>query len=324
MPWVQDIAGLPAFVYWAILTLALGVASAGLLKGFGSLRRARLIEDVPTAKVRSAHQGYLELIGVAQAMEGEPIVAPLSGVQCCWYRYRIEERDRHSWDLVRRGESDGLFLLRDDTGDCVVDPEGAAVSAQHLESWFGDGGLGGFAGVHHRGLKPVGWLEKLADAGIRVTSSAIGAGARFRYTEEVILPGDPVYAIGHFKSYDDIDHRRNREEVTAQILREWKQRPATLKERFDQNRDGYVDPQEWEHARGVAARQAVAAYAEQMQGQQLHSLSLPTEQGLPYLISNLAQFSLTRRYRWRGAGGLVLFFFAGSLATLLLSARFVT
>lgn len=323
MPWVQDIVGLPPFPFWVILCVAVALAIVGLLRGFGSLQRARLIEDVPTAKVRSAHQGYVELIGTAQAMEGEPIIAPLSGMQCCWYRYRVQERDRNRWNLVRRGESDGLFLLSDDTGECLIDPEGAKVSAQHVESWFGDGGLGGFPGVHHRALKPDGWLEKLADAGIRVTSSAMGAGARYRYTEEVILPDDPVYAIGHFKSYDDIDHQRNRRELTAEILREWKQRPATLKERFDHNRDGRIDTHEWADARRVAAGEAAAAYAAQMQGQQLHSLSRPNQRGLPYLISNLAEFGLVRRYRWRGAGGLGLFFLAGSLATLLLSARFL-
>lgn len=322
MPWVQELADLPPFLFWTILGSVAGLAIAGLLNGFGSLHRARLIEDVPTAKVRSAHQGYVELIGTAQDLPGEPIVAPLSGMQCCWYRYRVEERGRHRWNLLRRGESDGLFLLSDDTGDCLVDPDGASVCAQHAESWFDGGGLGGAPGVHHRALKPQGWLETLADTGIRVTSAAMAAGARYRYTEEVIMAGDPIYAIGRFKSYDDIDHQRNRRELTAEILREWKQHPTTLKARFDHNRDGRLDAQEWEDARRVAAGQAVETYTEQVQGQHLHSLSCPSERGLPYLISNLKEFGLVRRYRWRGAAGLGLFFFAGGVATLLLTARF--
>ena len=69
---------------------------------------------------------------------------------------------------VRRGESDGLFLLHDETGECLVDPEGASVTAMHGETWFGDGSFGGSPGTYHRGGRPQGLLEKLAHAGIEV------------------------------------------------------------------------------------------------------------------------------------------------------------
>ena len=64
------------------------LALASLRAGFSGLRRTRHIEDVPTARVRSAHQGYVELIGTAHTMNGEPIIAPLSNTSCCWYRSR--------------------------------------------------------------------------------------------------------------------------------------------------------------------------------------------------------------------------------------------
>lgn len=47
--------------------------------GFRQLHRARLIEDTPTSRIRSAAQGYAELEGRAVAL-GDPLYAPLSGV----------------------------------------------------------------------------------------------------------------------------------------------------------------------------------------------------------------------------------------------------
>ncbi|MEJ2575238.1 MAG: GIDE domain-containing protein [Gammaproteobacteria bacterium] len=319
---VDDIAQLPPFPFWLSVVLAVGLALFGLFAVYRGLHRARTIENAPTARVRSAHQGYVELVGKAQVLEGEPIVAPLSGIQCCWYRFRVEERDQRRWRAVRHGESDGLFLLRDDTGDCLIDPEGAIITAQHAEAWFGNGEFGGSPGVHHRGLRPRGQVERLLHAGLELGGGVLGGSSRYRYWEQVILPGDPLYAVGHFKSYDDIDHRRNRQELTAELLREWKRNAATLRARFDRDRNGRVDAEEWEHARRVAAQEAAERYAEQMRGQQLHSLARPADGRLPYLISNLPEFGLVKRYRWSALGGLVLFFGAGAAAVMLFSTRF--
>lgn len=41
-------------------------------------QHARLIQNIPTARIRSAPQGYIELIGQAGMMEGLVIFSPLS------------------------------------------------------------------------------------------------------------------------------------------------------------------------------------------------------------------------------------------------------
>ncbi len=321
MSLVADIAGMPAPHFWVFSGVAALLSLVGLVLGFRNLGRARLIEDLPTARVRSAPQGYVELAGIAKAMAGEPIIAPLSALACCWYSFKVEERRNDKWHKVRAGASDGLFLLRDGTGECLVDPAGAEITAQHRETWYGDGSLFQMPGLHRRAADDPGVAAKLASIGIRLAASPLAAAERYRYTEEVILGGDPLYAIGQFKTLDDIDHGQHRAELAAQILRDWKQRPDTLRERFDHDRNGVVDGTEWEQARQLAAQLANEEYAAQAAGQHLHTLSRPPDRGLPYLISNVAEFALVRRYRWKGAGGLVLFFLAGAGATLLLSAR---
>src|SRR4030066_2537101 len=132
--------------YWIFLVAMTALASCGFLGMFRFLRRIRLIEDTPTAKIRSAPQGYVELTGISRLMQGDLIIAPLTGKQCTWYSYKIEERSdspgirggRHKgWRVIEAKTSDDLFLLADDTGECVIDPEGATVTPAETEVWFG-------------------------------------------------------------------------------------------------------------------------------------------------------------------------------------------
>ena len=82
------------FWFWA-LTFS-GLSALAFYFAFRNLARARLIEDTPTSRVRSAHQGYVELEGEAAAMQGEPILSPLTQTACCWFRYKIETSSRQS------------------------------------------------------------------------------------------------------------------------------------------------------------------------------------------------------------------------------------
>ena len=291
-----------------VLLLVLAAAAAfGFYQGFRRLWKARVIEDAPTAKVRSAHQGYVELVGEAQAMRGEPIIAPLSKTTCCWYRYTIEKRNGKDWDLVRKEVSDNLFLLRDDTGECILDPEGAEVTPHRKQIWYGDGNEPMLV------VMPPPGAEGVQIGPVVMRSTAGSFSGRNRYTEELILAGDPLYALGAFKTLDDIDHHRSRSEITTALLRDWKRDWRRLLHRFDHNRDGDIDAAEWEDARRVAEREAAREHAEQVASQHLNTLRRPAERGRPFLLSTLPQSKLARRYRWQAAGGMFLFLAAGGV-----------
>jgi len=305
----------PFFVMCAVLTLiAFGA-------GYTGLRRARHIEDVPTARVRSAPQGYVELIGQARSMDGELIVAPLSKTECCWFEYRVERRGNKDWRTIESATSDGIFLLRDETGECVIDPEGAEVTSRHKQRWADDGsGWGGHA-VHAR----LPSLGRTADLVVKVGGKVLeglGSGmGRYRYTESVILDGDSLYAVGQFHSVGASGDGNTRRELTGAILREWKRQPETLRERFDRNRDGVVDLDEWENARAIADREAAREQAEHDRAAPLHILKKPTD-GRYFLLSNLEEFDLLRRYRWRMRIGFSLFLLLGGALSLMVSTRF--
>lgn len=44
-----------------------------------------MMQDMPTALLRSAAQGYNEFKGKANLLPGEPIIAPLTKLSCIWY-----------------------------------------------------------------------------------------------------------------------------------------------------------------------------------------------------------------------------------------------
>jgi hypothetical protein len=87
-----------------------------------SFQHARVMEDMPTSKVRSAAQGFVELSGIQNALEGTPLSAPLTGSACTWWDYKIEKRKRRRsssgqnsdrWVTVERETSVGFFSLLD-------------------------------------------------------------------------------------------------------------------------------------------------------------------------------------------------------------------
>ena len=310
--WFDKLAHAPD----GFLAFSAVIAMAVFYAAFSGLRRARQIEDVPTARVRSAPQGYVELTGTAQSLDGDPIVSPLSRTVCCWYRFKVERRAEKGWRGVDSGASDGIFLLRDETGDCIIDPEGAEVTTEHKRTWYDNGDGWGAHGVHMR----LPSLGRTSDTIVNVTErlfSGMGGGGDYRYTEAVILPGDPLYAIGRFHTVGPGERASTIRELTSAILREWKRRPETLRERFDSDRDGKIDADEWERARSAAEREAIREYAQQFRHDQLHTLKKPADRRL-FLLSNLPEFGLLRRYRWQtrlGFGGFLLL--AAGIAVML-------
>lgn len=233
--------------WWSVAALATAVGASGW-HALRQLGHKRLMENLPTSLIRSAAQGYVELQGHALLIEGDPIVAALTGQSCAWYRYRVERRERDTdprghtrtrWHTIDQGVSEHLFALRDGTGMCVVDPDGARVLPSCRNVWYGNSRLPPRVTATGR------WSRYLGLAGF---------GRSYRYLEERIAIGAPLYALGFFRSHAGSAVGPDPTEV-ASLLREWKNDRAELVRRFDTNRDGTVDAQEWEAARGAAERE---------------------------------------------------------------------
>ncbi|BCX89067.1 hypothetical protein MIN45_P1437 [Methylomarinovum tepidoasis] len=275
---------LPAWQFWILIIAAAVVTLVALWLGIRKLRLARLIEDTPTARIRSAPQGFVELVGRAVMLEGEPVIAPLSGRYCVWYRYRVEAwrqgfGQRGRWRVVEEGESEALFALEDGSGRCIVDPAGAQVVTHHENTWRSDERL---PPGHH---------------------DPFGA---YRYQECRLEADDPLYALGWFQTLRGSGEDSLKAE-TASLLRRWKADRAALLQRFDINRDGEIDPKEWRLVRKQAERTVLRQRLQRQAPAAVNLLQRPPRRGQPYVLSSYPQAYLSRRYRWQGWGGLLVF-----------------
>jgi hypothetical protein len=306
----------PAAVGIAIAVLAAGSAFCSW-RTWRNVSHIRLIEDTPTAKIRSAPQGYVELEGVGKLMDGPPIIAKLSGLPCVWYRYKIEQQVKthykgHTqtrWDVIEKDESTETFWLQDDTGRVVIDPEGADVTPRHKDSWRSSSNLGSMA-------RPVNVTSFIA--------SHTGHGT-YRLTEERINPGERLYALGLLKSVSSYTSQPTVGEDVREMLKDWKKDQPTLLQRFDLNKDGKIDETEWRLARAQARRETMKNRQEQV----IHStdgLSVlgPTRDGSrPYILSAFTQAELTKRYKLWAALYAGACFFLGLAAVWVFNAKFI-
>ena len=271
-------------LFW-LLTLAVAVVTGGVA-AMRSLRFARLIEDTPTSRVRSAAQGYVELDGRAAPLPGTSNLAPLTQRPCVWWSYRVAKKvesgsakhRRQSWQTVASGRSSIPFVLDDGTGQCIVKPEGAEIVVTESTTWYGD----------------TPWPTSTAGKG--GANAWLSSSRDYRYHEERIYEHERVYALGDFRS-SRADAEGDLQAQQAALLSEWKQDQASLLERFDADGDGRIDLHEWEQAREAAKRTVYERRAQQPAREVRHVLCKPD--GQLFLLAALPPGDLVRRYRRR-------------------------
>ncbi len=93
--------------------------------GFRDLRIRRMIENTPTARIRSMAMGLVEVQGAV--LERSQIAAPFSGNRCAYWEVDIAVRSnrRNGWVTVHRRSSGQPFFVDDGTGLALVYPEGS-------------------------------------------------------------------------------------------------------------------------------------------------------------------------------------------------------
>jgi len=249
-----------------------------------ALRRLRAVRDTPTSKIASAAQGYVELIGRGQSFDEMPLLSKLTQLPCLWYRYKIERRDSDKdWKTEDSGESSDSFTLRDDSGECVVDPEHAEIVTRHRDQWQNE---------------------------------------NYRYTEWKLLKQDNLYVIGQFRTQGGSTLVFDSRAELNGLLAEWKRDMPALHARFDLDKDGELNMDEWLLARQAAKREVAKRQREAQTQPDIHIIGQPRD-GKLFLISNLTPEKLSRRYLIWSWVHLVIFFAAlAGIGWLLQTADF--
>jgi hypothetical protein len=253
---------------WVKTGLFVAVSCSSLGFWLAAFKRYHLIADTPTSFIVSAAQGFVELVGRSELHPNTPPLGYMSGPPCVWYRYTVHERTGSENVLISSGESNETFLLRDKTGTCVIDPDGAEVVGAHRKSWKSD---------------------------------------EYTYAIEFLAPGDTLYALGELASQSKCMEASARRELVAGILAEWKRDKESLLDRFDQNKDAQIDLQEWEAVRAAAHAEAERIACEDARSPDLHILSAPSD-GRPFILSNRPPLLLAKRFyswAWLHAGTMI-------------------
>ena len=224
----MDLA-LPAIQFSAILLAlrfgerpgtiaALVILLATGLLGFGrAIRHARLIADTPTARIASAAQGYTELQGRGQPLDGTPLLSPVNALPVLWYRLVTERRQSDGkWRVVSIDTSDASFLLDDGSGQCVIDPDGAEMLVRRCDEFRRDD---------------------------------------MRYRQWALIRNDRLYVLGDFATLGSVDVDFDVATQVRDLLAQWKANHPELLARFDLDGNGEIDLREWELARAQARRE---------------------------------------------------------------------
>ncbi len=171
----------PAFA--ALLGFVFGIVL--FVKGFRDFQLKRLIENTPTAKVRSAAIGLVELQGTA--VGPYTVRSPIQNLDCFYYRTVLskwERRGKNSeWRTVADERRHVLFYLKDATGMLLVNPDGADIDMHCDYKEEFKNGL--FSGADP-GMNTVAFMERYG----------VSRGSQVKIEEYTICPEAPIFVLG--------------------------------------------------------------------------------------------------------------------------------
>ena len=161
-----------------------------LIWGLISFRVKRLIENIPTSKMRSIAMGLVEIYGEVVPSKDNILKSPFTNKDCVYYKYSIQELRSSGkntyWATVDQGEEHRVFYLKDETGSVLVDPTGAKIETpvdNKIDSRWGHD-------------PPQVAKDFLAKRNIKWEGFLFGINKTMKYIESFIAPGDKLYIMG--------------------------------------------------------------------------------------------------------------------------------
>ena len=175
------IVGLGFLLFGASLTLS----------NLRNLARRRRIIATPTSPINEAMGGMVEIKGRIVPGENGLLAAPLTGRKVVWARVMVEQQrssgnNQTTWDTVLNEVSCLPFLVEDGSGEAArILPDGARVIL--------DESVVASSGTFH---DPPPQVEAFLRASDLDSKNFLGFRKTMRYAEELLAPGDALYAIG--------------------------------------------------------------------------------------------------------------------------------
>ncbi len=158
-------------------------------KGFGWLKLKRLIENMPTSKIRSLAMGLVEIYGEVVPAQGRLLKSPLTGKDCVYYKYYIQEyrgSGKHRrWVTIKSDTNMAHFFIKDESGIVLIEPKNAQIDIPPDFNF--QSGLG---------KDPPKIITGFLKANGLSFESLFGMNKRMKFVECFIAPKDRLYVIG--------------------------------------------------------------------------------------------------------------------------------
>jgi len=255
--------------------------------GFRKLWQKRLIQNIPTSKVRSLAMGLIELAG--KAVPDVLLTAPYTKTPCVFYHIIIERLERRysrhgshtRWVKELEMKTDIPFFLEDDTGSVVIDPRKAETDL------------------------PLRYNQREGNK---------------RYREYHIGQKEGIYVLGTAKKVDSLEEKTHKE--VEKRIREIIENPEE-KAKLDANKDMWIDENEWEAARKKVRREVEDEFSRAGEEFKKSSRSVPAhlqnvvvgmgELDKHFLLSTKSEKELITHYRMKSFLAIV----GGALLTVI-------
>lgn len=220
-------------------------------------QRARAISDIAVSRIASAAQGYVELCGRASIAPENLVISPISGAKCIWFHCSVYEKDSDdNWRLINEQASHQTIEIDDGTGSCQIDPDDAEIiGATYEVTYNGD----------------------------------------TKQVEQLLFGGGNLYVLGEFSTIGGAASVLDLKEDVGALLTSWKQDKPTLHKRFDLDKNGEIDLQEWEIARRAATHEILQQHREIRAQSGVNIVRAPRYKRM-FLISSLSPQNLRQKF----------------------------
>lgn len=183
------------------------VGAVVVVRGTAAPRLAYALFRTRTGRVSDlmgSHPDRICLVGTVEAIDGETIQAPFTGLECVALDYEVQEFETShnaatnsttsSWETIHSGSTDRPFVLGDGTGKVRVNPAGAYLSLGVDDRIEVDGGD-----------RPPERIQRYIEVSDAVDSEdtnfdvgpfSIATGDDRRYVERRLEAGDEVLVLG--------------------------------------------------------------------------------------------------------------------------------
>jgi len=157
--------------------------------GMDEIRKYKIIQSLPTSRIRSLAIGLAEVSGKVIPFK-EELMAPLSKKRCVYYKYEVYEwksSGKSRWEKVEEVSSYRPFYIKDNTGAVLVDPKGAEFNLPISYSYQSS-----FSLIPPSPPQEISELLK----SLGISQGSFLFRKKFKVVEKCLPVGSPIYVLG--------------------------------------------------------------------------------------------------------------------------------